>query len=86
MIGSKGKTDLEVKRDARYFIVLESKLYSGYTKGVTDAEYYDQAARNVACIAGVLRQAGRKPEPISQPGFYLLAPQNQISTRTFNRH
>jgi hypothetical protein len=86
MIGSTGKTNLELIPDATHFIVLEAKLYSGLSKGVTNAKYYDQAARNVACIAEVLRRADRKPQSYSQIGFYVLAPKDQIKSRTFSRH
>jgi hypothetical protein len=86
MIGTKGKTDLELIPDATHFVVLEAKLYSGLSKGVTHAKYYDQAARSVACIAEVLRRADRKPKSFSQLGFYVLAPQDQIKSRMFSRY
>ncbi|MGB6680951.1 MAG: hypothetical protein WBF08_06485 [Candidatus Bathyarchaeia archaeon] len=85
-IGSKGKTDLELTPDATHFVVLEAKLYSGLSKGVTNAKYYDQAARNVACIAEVLSRADCKPTSFAQLGFYVLAPKDQIKSRTFRRH
>ena len=86
VIGSKGKTDLEVTHDASHFAVLEAKMYSGLSKGVKHAKYYDQAARNVACIAEVLRQADNQPISITQLGFYVLAPKDQIVSRTFSRN
>ena len=85
VIGSKGKTDLELTPDATHFVVLEAKLYSGLSKGVTHAKYYDQAARNVACIAEVLKRAGCRPNSFTKLGFYVLAPNEQIKARTFNR-
>ena len=86
MIGSKGKTDLELKPDATHFVVLEAKLYSGLSKGVKHAQYYDQAARSIACIAEVLRRADREPISFSQLGFYVLAPSDQIESKTFTSH
>lgn len=85
VIGSKGKTDLELTPDASYFVVLEAKIYSGLSPGVTHARYYDQAARNVACLAEVLRRADCKPVSFKQLGFYILAPEDQIKSRTFSR-
>lgn len=85
VIGSKGKTDLELTPDASHFVVLEAKMYSELSKGVKNAKYYDQAARNVACTAEVLRRADRKPQSFSQLGFYVLAPEDQIKSRTFSR-
>ena len=84
-IGSKGKTDLELTTEATHFVVLEAKLYSGLSKGVKNAKYYDQAARSVACIAEVLKRGDLSPSSFSQLGFYVLAPLDQIKARTFNR-
>lgn len=86
VIGSKGKTDLELIPNAMHFVILEAKLFSGLSQGVTHAKYYDQAARNVACIAEVLRVANRRPKTFSQLCFIVLAPQNQIISRAFSRH
>jgi hypothetical protein len=86
VIGSKGKTDLELTPNATHFVVLEAKLYSELSKGVKNAKYYDQAARSVACMAEVLCRANLKPQSFSQLGFYVLAPKEQIKSRTFSRH
>jgi hypothetical protein len=85
MIGSKGKTDIELIPGAKHFVVLEAKLYSGLSKGVKNARFYDQAARSVACIAEVLRHANRKADFFSCLGFYVLAPNDQTKSRTFSR-
>jgi hypothetical protein len=82
-IGTKGKTDLELIPEATHFVVLEAKLYSGLSKEVTNAKYYDQAARSVACIAEILSRADRKSESFSQLSFYVLAPSDQIESKTF---
>jgi hypothetical protein len=37
--------------------------------------FFDQAARNVACIAEVLRRANRLPQEAPCLGFYVLAPE-----------
>ncbi len=85
VIGSKGKTDLILTPNATHFVVLEAKLYSGLSKGVSNAKYFDQAARSVACIAKVLSRADRKPTSFSQSSFFVLAPDDQIKSRTFSR-
>ena len=85
-IGSTGKTDLQLIPDAMHFVVLEAKLYSGLSKGVTNAKYYDQAARSVACVAEILRRADRIPKSFAGLGFYVLAPNGQIKSKTFTRH
>jgi hypothetical protein len=85
-IGSKGKTDLVLKPDANHFVVLEAKMYSGLSKGVTHAKYFDQAARSVACMAEVLKRAECTPATLSCLGFHVLAPDEQIKSRTFSRN
>ena len=85
-LGSTGKSDLALRPDAVHFVVLEAKLYSGLSKGVTNATYFDQASRTVACIAEVLKRADCRPESFTNLGYYVLAPAEQINTRTFTRH
>ena len=80
------RQDLILTPNATHFVVLEAKLYSGLSKGVKHAKYFDQAARNVACIAEVLSLADCKPQSFSQLGFYVLAPKDQIESRTFSRN
>lgn len=77
-IGNRGRSDLTLLPDARQLMVLEAKLFSGLSAGVTNAPYFDQAARNVACMAEVLRRAGRHPSGVIQLGFYVLAPRSRI--------
>ena len=85
-IGSTGKTDLALNPDAKHFVLLDAKLYSGLSKGVAHAKYFDQAARNVACMAEVLKRAACNPNTFSDLGFYVLAPHKQIESKTFARH
>jgi hypothetical protein len=82
-IGNNSKGDLSLTEDASQFIVAEAKMYSKLSSGVTHAKYYDQAARNVACIAEVLRKAEIHPDELSSLGFYVLAPESQISSGVF---
>lgn len=82
-VGSKGKADLELLPNATHFVVLEAKMASGLSSNVRNANYFDQAARNVACIAEVLRRANRSPAVFSALGFYVLAPQSQIVQGVF---
>ena len=85
-IGITGKTDLALRPDANHFVVLEAKLYSGLSKGVTNATYFDQASRTVACMAEVLKRADCGPASFTNLGYYILAPAEQIKARTFSRH
>jgi len=54
-IGGVGKGDLVLDPDAKQLSVIEGKMLSGLSRGVKNAKYFDQAARNVACVAEVLR-------------------------------
>ena len=82
-IGQQGKTDLSLLPDAEQFVVLEAKLFSRLASGVTNAKYFDQAARNVACIAEVLKRAEQDPPSLSRLGFYVVAPLSQIDAGVF---
>lgn len=83
-IGSKAKSDLSIRPDATQFVVLEAKMFSGLSRGVTRAPGFDQAARTVACMAEALSRAGRQPASLQRPGFYVLAPESQIGSGMFD--
>lgn len=82
-IGSSALADTTLADGARQFIVAEAKLYSRLSPGVTNAAYFDQAARSAACIAEVLCRANRRPEQLSSLAFFLLAPSDQITAGVF---
>ena len=81
-IGASGKGDLGLLPGASQFVVLEGKVFSRLSAGVKNARYFDQAARNVACIAEVLHRAGCQPKGQAL-GFYVLAPDSQIRAGVF---
>lgn len=85
MIGKDRKTDLSLLEDAKQLVILEAKMYSGLSSGVSNAKYYDQAARNVACVAEVLHRAMAFPRSLSDIGFYVLAPLSQIEKGVFTK-
>ena len=84
-IGKIGKADLSLKRDASQFTVIEAKLKSPLSKGIKNAPAYDQAARNVACMAETLAQSGVQPSSLTRLDFILLAPQEAIAQGKFSR-
>jgi hypothetical protein len=51
-----------LEADASQFVVIEAKMRSPLSSGTKYAPDFDQAARNVACIAEVLGQTTRRPE------------------------
>jgi hypothetical protein len=77
-IGSRGRGDLRLLKDANHFVVLEAKMFSRLSPGVSHARYFDQAARNVACMAEVLKAREKPVEGYSRLGFYVLAPSEQL--------
>ena len=60
-IGGSGKGDLVLLPAAEQLIIIEAKMFSPLSSGVTNAKYYDQAARTVGCMAEVLRLSNRHP-------------------------
>ena len=82
-IGSVGRGDLTLLQDARQFVVIEGKMLSRLSSGVKNVPYFDQAARNVACMAEVLRRGRRSPSMLGRLAFYVVAPEIQISRGAF---
>ncbi len=79
------KAKISLLPNATQFVVLEAKLMSGFSTGVKNALDYDQAARNVACIAEVLHRANRPASDMKHLGFYVLAPERQIEKGVFGK-
>jgi hypothetical protein len=53
-----GRGDIELLPGARQLTVIEAKMASGLSAGTKHAPNFNQAARNVACIAHLLTKAG----------------------------
>jgi hypothetical protein len=83
-IGNSGEGDLALRPDARRFVVVEAKLHSKLSSGTKNAPGYDQAARNVACLAHVLSLAPRRPDEMATLGFFVVAPASQIQDHVFD--
>lgn len=83
-IGGTGSSDLLLNGDATVFKVTEAKMFSGLSPGVTRARSYNQAARNVACMAEIIRRAGIDPSEMDTVAFYVVAPQEQIDAGVFS--
>jgi len=82
-IGETGQAELTLRTDAQQFVVVEAKMFSGLSKGTTHAPTYNQAARNVACMAELVRRANRHPSNISSKAFFVLAPKEQLDAGVF---
>lgn len=82
MAGS-GRGDVLPSPQATQFVVVEAKMWSGLAAGTTRAKSFNQAARNVACIAESLARRGEAGCHALRTGFVLLAPAQQITDRVF---
>jgi len=71
------KTGLELDKNATQFIVLEAKIFSELSTYVTNADFYDQASRNVACIAETMKLSGVTPKSLKSVGFFVVAPEER---------
>jgi hypothetical protein len=78
-----GRGDIELLPEARQLVVVEAKMASGLSVGTTRAPDFNQAARNVACIAHLISGAGREPSSFVSLGFVLLAPERRIAEGVF---
>lgn len=82
-IGGNGAGDLTLAAGASQLVVTEAKMFSKLSLGVTNARYYNQAARNVACIAEVAKRANITPPTFTDISFYVIAPQVRIDEGVF---
>lgn len=78
--------EILLQRDARQLVVIEAKMGSKLSAGTTHAPAYDQAARNVACMAELLTVAGIAPGPLNEMerlAFFVVAPESRIEAGVF---
>ncbi|TFF93468.1 hypothetical protein EU546_06170 [Candidatus Thorarchaeota archaeon] len=78
------KAGLTLSADATQLVLLEAKMFSPLSRGITNATYYDQAARTMACMAWTIGQLGRSVDEFESLGFYVIAPQEQIARGVFD--
>lgn len=79
------KAGLVLDPKCSQFVVCEAKVFSGLSTGTKRARDFDQAARNVGCMAETLRKVGRRPLSLyNSLGFFVLAPESQIRDGVFS--
>jgi hypothetical protein len=85
-IGTKGrKGNLELLPGAEQFVVVEAKMFSLLASRTSKISEYNQAARNVACMAEVLRRSkSNKLSHLRKLGFYVIGPEEQLSSKKGN--
>jgi len=77
------KAGLTLDPTGSQFAVLEAKVFSALSKGTTRAPEFDQAARNVACMAETIQRAGAPVDAWNCLAFCVLAPRQQIEAGVF---
>jgi hypothetical protein len=77
-VGALAKADASLLPDATQLVVTEAKMFSPLSAGTRHAPTYNQAARNMACIAEMLARAKRHPSRLCSLAFLVLAPEGQI--------
>ena len=82
-IGHKAKADFELLENTSQFTVVEAKVGAPLSKGTANAPNFDQAARNVACMAECLALANLNPASLERLDFIVLAPAQSIEKGTF---
>jgi hypothetical protein len=85
-IGRDRKTDATMRSDASHLVITEAKIFSKLSRGVTNASYFNQAARYAACIAELLHRANRNSDNLTRLGLYVLAPAETIGYGWFDRY
>lgn len=74
------RAGLKLSADAKQFVVVEAKMFSNLSSGTKNAQTFDQAARNIACMAEALAKAGLRPDRMASLGFYVVAPKAELRT------
>jgi len=86
-IGKSGKGDINLSPNAYQLVIIEAKMFSKLSKGIKNFPEYDQATRNIACIAEILKRSSIPVENIKSLGFYVIAPAKQIESEpTFEKY
>ena len=78
------KAGLVLDPKCSQFVVCEAKVFSSLSAGTKRAPTFDQAARNVGCMAETLRKARRRISLYKSLGFFVLAPESQIKAGVFS--
>jgi hypothetical protein len=67
------KAGLRLKSGGQ-FVVVEAKMFSNLSSGTKNAPGYNQAARNVACMAEAIARSGSSLSDFKSIGFFVIAP------------
>ena len=76
-IKARGISDVRLVKDCRQFVAVEAKMYSNFSKGITNAKKYNQVARYLACMSNVVCQSGVDINKIKDLSFYTFLPDSK---------
>lgn len=85
MVDAGKRAKIRLLPEAKQFVVIEAKLGSPLSAGTANSPGYDQAARNVACIAHLLDDGNIMPSTFDSLAFFVVAPEEKISTGMFTQ-
>lgn len=78
-----GRGDIQLAADAKQFVVIEAKMFSPLSAGTRQAPTFNQAARNVACMAQAIASAKVPLASLETVAFIVLAPESQLALTEF---
>jgi hypothetical protein len=79
----RGRGDIELIDGARQLSVVEAKMGSLLSSGITNAPMFNQAARNVACMVHMLTMGDPELSNLERISFTVIAPQQRINEQAF---
>lgn len=82
--GDTRKADIKIHADATQLIIVEAKISSRLSSGVSNARYFDQAARGIACLSEMVRMTSSGLDQVDSLGFIVIAPRSQIGAGVFS--
>lgn len=82
-VSPRERGDVRLLQSSKQLLVVEAKMGSKLSSGTTNAAGYDQAARNVACMAFMLGDSAVDSAMVDSLGFYVIAPESQIAAGVF---
>jgi hypothetical protein len=77
------RSGIELIKDGLDLVVLEAKLGSTLSEGVTNVGYWDQGVRSVLCMTHMAILAGWNKRPNTVCTFFVVAPQQMITAGAF---
>lgn len=83
------KGGIFLDKDCDFFYIIEAKMFSKLSKGTTYASDYNQAARNIACLAQLIYDERKTLEikDTDKFGFYVFLPETQQKNeKTFEEY